>query len=653
MTEPRLFGQRYQTSSLLGYGGMAEVLLGRDQRLDRDVAVKVLRSDLARDTTFQVRFRREAQAAAALNHPAIVAVYDTGEDVDDDGVTTPYIVMEFVEGRTLRDLLKAEGVLQAAQAMAITAEICGALDFSHRNGIVHRDVKPGNVMITNSGRVKVMDFGIARAVSDSAATMTATAAVIGTAQYLSPEQARGEKVDARSDVYAVGCVLFELLTGAPPFVGDSPVAVAYQHVRENPKPPSTVNPQISRKLDSIVLKALSKNPANRYQSAAQMQEDLQRALDGKAVEATPVMTEEEATTVLPVTGFGGAGAMPAVPRRAIAEEYDPNDGRPPAKTGVSKGVWAALIAVLVAAIIAAFIIIPNLSGSKKPVVKQVAVPTVFGMTVDQATTALSGVGLKLGKTQSVPSTLEQAGKVVGQTPSADAKVQDGSAVNVQVGAGPAQVAVPQIVGLSKAAATTALTQAKLKPTFEDLDGGQPAGTVLKSSPAPGEQVPEGSTVTVFISTGQIAPPNVVGQAKDAAIAALNAAGFNNVKVTPAVSTAPKDQVTAQDPPASQKIAISNTVTLTVSSGPPPPPPPVAVPNVVGMMQPAAIAALKAAGFNAVIVKEQTGPKPPGTVISQDPAANQSVPTSTSITLTVAAAASSASGSPTGGASPSS
>ncbi|MEO6956463.1 MAG: Stk1 family PASTA domain-containing Ser/Thr kinase, partial [Antricoccus sp.] len=593
MTEPRLFGQRYQTSSLLGYGGMAEVLLGRDQRLDRDVAVKVLRSDLARDTTFQVRFRREAQAAAALNHPAIVAVYDTGEDVDDDGVTTPYIVMEFVEGRTLRDLLKAEGVLQAAQAMAITAEICGALDFSHRNGIVHRDVKPGNVMITNSGRVKVMDFGIARAVSDSAATMTATAAVIGTAQYLSPEQARGEKVDARSDVYAVGCVLFELLTGAPPFVGDSPVAVAYQHVRENPKPPSTVNPQISRKLDSIVLKALSKNPANRYQSAAQMQEDLQRALDGKAVEATPVMTEEEATTVLPVTGFGGAGVM-SDPRRAAHEEYDPNDGRPPAKTGVSKGVWAALIAVLVAAIIAAFIIIPSLSSSKTPVVKQVAVPSVFNMSVDQATSALSGVGLKLGKTQPVPSTLEQAGKVVGQTPSADAKVKDGSAVDVQVGAGPAQVQVPQIVGLSKDDANKALTGANLKATFENFDGAQPTGSVIKSSPAQGDKVPEGSTVTVFISTGQVALPGVVNQTKNAAIAALNAAGFNNVNVTAADSTAPKDQVIAQDPPANQKIAPSNTITLTVSSGQAPPPPPVAVPNVVGMTQQAAIAILKGA-----------------------------------------------------------
>ena len=251
-------------------------------------------SDLARDPSFQVRFRREAQAAASLNHPAIVAVYDTGEDRTATGAT-PYIVMEYVEGDTLRDVLRREGPLAPERAMALSADICGALDFSHRNGIVHRDVKPGNVMITPQGTVKVMDFGIARAVSDSAATMTSTAAVIGTAQYLSPEQARGEGVDARSDVYSIGCMLYELVTGAPPFTGDSPVSVAYQHVREDPRLPSSINPDIPAELDAIVLKAMSKNPANRYQSAADMRNDLLRALAGQRVEATPVMGDAEKT----------------------------------------------------------------------------------------------------------------------------------------------------------------------------------------------------------------------------------------------------------------------------------------------------------------------------------------------------------------------
>jgi len=240
MTTPQVLGERYEIGGVLGRGGMAEVHRGRDLRLGREVAVKVLRHDLARDPSFQVRFRREAQASASLNHPAIVAVYDTGEDRTTTGAT-PYIVMEYVEGETLRDVLRREGRLSPERAMSLTADISAALDFSHRNGIVHRDVKPGNVMITPQGTVKVMDFGIARAVSDSAATMTSTAAVIGTAQYLSPEQARGEGVDARSDVYSAGCLLYELVTGAPPFTGDSPVAVAYNTCARTPgrRPRST------------------------------------------------------------------------------------------------------------------------------------------------------------------------------------------------------------------------------------------------------------------------------------------------------------------------------------------------------------------------------------------------------------------------------
>src|SRR4051812_27848253 len=279
-----LLGGRYQVGELLGYGGMAEVRKGRDLRLGRDVAIKLLRPDLARDDTFQMRFRREAQNAAALNHPANVAVYDTGEERGPAGESLPYIVMEFVNGRTLKEVLPAEGRLQPRRALEITAEICAAIEFSHRHGIIHRDIKPGNVMLTQTGQIKVMDFGIARALASGASTMTQTSAVIGTAQYLSPEQARGESVDGRSDVYATGpprypprgrpggggaggrpavpppgCVLFGLLWGPPPFVGDSPVSVAYQHVREEPKAPSLSNRDVSPAVDSIVLKALAKN----------------------------------------------------------------------------------------------------------------------------------------------------------------------------------------------------------------------------------------------------------------------------------------------------------------------------------------------------------------------------------------------------------
>src|SRR3954447_10106455 len=290
-TEARLLGGRYELGDVLGYGGMAEVHLGRDVRLGREGAVKGLRPDPARDPSFQGRFRREAQSAASLNHPAIVAVYDTGEDRNGDSAT-PYIVMEYVEGRTLREVLEAEGRLMPQRALELTAQVCAALDQAHRAGIVHRDVKPGNVMLTPSGDVKVMDFGIARAVTGTGATMTQTAAVIGTAPYLSPEQARGEHVDARSDVYSTGCLLYELLTGGPPFSGDSAVAVAYQHVREEPVPPSRVEPDVSSSIDAIVLKAMAKNAANRYQTAGEMRADIERALAGRPVEATPLLATD-------------------------------------------------------------------------------------------------------------------------------------------------------------------------------------------------------------------------------------------------------------------------------------------------------------------------------------------------------------------------
>src|SRR6266545_3393010 len=298
MTTPRLLSNRYELGDTLGYGGMSEVHKGRDVRLGRDVAIKVLRADLARDATFQERFRREAQNSAALNHPAIVAVYDTGEEVSSTGEKLPFIVMEFVNGRTLKEILASEQRIQTRRALEIIADICAALEFSHRHGIIHRDIKPGNVMITQNGQVKVMDFGIARALASGATTMTQTSAVIGTAQYLSPEQARGEAVAARSDVSATGCVLYELLTGQPPFVGDNPISVAYQHVREDPRPPSDTNRDVTPDIDAVVLKALAKNPVNRYQSAGEMRADLLRAVAGRAVLATPVMREDERVTML-------------------------------------------------------------------------------------------------------------------------------------------------------------------------------------------------------------------------------------------------------------------------------------------------------------------------------------------------------------------
>src|SRR6201984_2707752 len=335
MTQPRLLGGRDELGGMFGRGGMAEVFRARDIRLDRIVPVKPLRAALARDQTFQARFRREAQSAASLNHPSIVAVYDTGEDIV-GGTPIPYIVMEFVDGRTLRDLLRDDRRLLPERAAEITDGVLRALDYSHRNGIVHRDIKPGNVMLTRAGQVKVMDFGIARAVSDAQATMTQTAQVIGTAQYLSPEQARGERGDARRDLYSTGRLLYELLTGRPPFLGDSPVAIAYQHVRENPIPPSRIDPEVPQWADAIVLKAMAKDPRDRYQSAAEMRTDIQRALQGVPVAAPRTSAYGAATQRV-----GPATAMRGMQTGAISDypDDDQGDGYPPDEHRSRLAMW--------------------------------------------------------------------------------------------------------------------------------------------------------------------------------------------------------------------------------------------------------------------------------------------------------------------------
>ena len=321
-----LIGGRYELGELLGRGGMAEVRKGHDTRLGRVVAIKRLRTDLASDATFQARFRREAQSAASLNHPAIVAVYDTGEEPasDGSGVSQPYIVMEFVAGRTLRDILREGRKILPERALEITSGVLSALDYSHRAGIIHRDIKPGNVMLTPSGDVKVMDFGIARAISDASSTMTQTAAVVGTAQYLSPEQARGETVDSRSDVYSAGCLVYELLTGRPPFVGDSPVAVAYQHVREPARPPSDHDTDLPPAVDAIVMKALAKRLEDRYQSAAAMRSDIERYLAGRPVQA-PVPPPADPTPPVPLP-VGRHRRTPAAAARGLRGRGRPRPG---------------------------------------------------------------------------------------------------------------------------------------------------------------------------------------------------------------------------------------------------------------------------------------------------------------------------------------
>ncbi len=563
----RLLSERYELGEVIGYGGMAEVHRARDIRLGREVAIKVLRRDFARDATFQVRFRREAQASASLNHPAIVAVFDTGEDSGPNG-PMPFIVMEYVEGQTLRDILKADGPLPTARAIAVCADICSALDFSHRNGIVHRDVKPGNVMISPNGAVKVMDFGIARAVSDSSATMTSTAAVIGTAQYLSPEQARGESVDARSDVYSCGCLMYELITGSPPFTGDSPVAVAYQHVREDPIPPSTLNPSIPPALDAIVLKAMAKNPANRYQSAAEMRADLVRAQEGQPVEATPLMSDEDKTTS--IVGVPGPRQSATRYRPAALPDPDADDRDRSHALG-----WSLLVLALIGLVVAGFLLIPRLAGEPEP--DLIAVPSLNGLTREQAETRLEADGLAVGEVTTDVSTPEDENTVIDQSP-ADGELMDpGGEVDFVIGAGPATVVVPEIVGLTEESARAQLEAQGLQvaPSREQSSA-EPAGRVVDSAPMPGATVAENSSVTLFISTGTLPLPSVLGETCESASLILEEAGFTNV-VCPTMVTADGEPGTVilQDP-AEGQASPTNRVTLTIAEAPPPPtttPPP--------------------------------------------------------------------------------
>ena len=645
MTTPQVLGERYEIGGVLGRGGMAEVHRGRDLRLGREVAVKVLRSDLARDPSFQVRFRREAQAAASLNHPAIVAVYDTGEDRGPTG-NTPYIVMEYVEGETLRDVLRREGVLPPERAMSLAADICGALDFSHRNGIVHRDVKPGNVMITPAGSVKVMDFGIARAVSDSAATMTSTAAVIGTAQYLSPEQARGEGVDARSDVYSLGCLLYELVTGAPPFTGDSPVSVAYQHVREDPRLPSSINPAIPPELDSILLKAMSKNPANRYQSAAEMRNDLLRALAGQQVEATPVMGAAERTAVI--------GAVPPGPGGGAWDEDDDEAARRRKRNRVIAAVVGAL--VLVAAVVGiALALGGGDDDDAPPAATTVTVPAnLVGLTEADARAAIEQAGLVVADevTQQEVSDPAQEGLVQSTDPASGAEVEEGSEVALTVGVGPDTIVVPQVVNLSEEDAREALESAGFTGNVnrDEVDSLEPEGTVTAVDPARGTAVAPDATITLSVSDGDAPVPPVSGDAA-AAEAALRDAGFTNITPQQEENQAPAGTVLGTTPAAGTQATAESEIVLRVSSGPAEPET-ISVPSVTqGAPANAAYAVLQDAGFTNIAVVDANGDEATpddATVIRTDPPAGTELEPGERILLIVQPTTSSGPGGGNGG-----
>jgi beta-lactam-binding protein with PASTA domain len=563
-------GGRYELGEPLGRGGMAEVRRAVDLRLGRAVAVKQLRIDLATDPTFQARFRREAQSAAGLNHPTIVAVYDTGEEPDPvTGVSIPYIVMELVEGPTLRDVLRDGRKILPERALELTAGVLDALGYSHRAGIIHRDIKPANVMLTTGGTIKVMDFGIARAVADTSATMTQTAAVIGTAQYLSPEQARGETVDARSDLYSTGCLLYELLTGRPPFTGDSPVSVAYQHVREAPVPPSQIDPEIGPDIDAIVLKSLAKDAADRYQSAREMKADITRVLAGQ--QATALVPRVAAPTALAAADTP-TRIVPPIPPPVAVVTTEEDEEEPRRRTGL-----VVLVSLLVLALVAGAVF--AIYRLNHPAVQDVAVPDVLTYTESQARAQIEGAGFRL-QVEHANGDESTKGTVVAQDPAGKSEAASGSTVAITVNDGPESAEIPGgLVGedkddVEKTLRDAGFTNVDSSPaSTEDTDAKE--GEVLSVSPDEGTSTPLADRVTITYATGKSSVPDVGGFPQAAAEKALRDAGFTKVSVSKQVSTQSAGTVVSQSPDAGSEASRSATVKIvvatpaTVPSTPPP------------------------------------------------------------------------------------
>jgi serine/threonine-protein kinase len=635
----QVFSNRYRIEREIARGGMAEVYLARDESLDRLVALKALFPEYAREPSFVERFRREAQAAANLNHPNIVAIYDWGQESG-----TYFIVMEYVEGRSLRDLIRSEGRLEPGQAADITAEIASALAFAHRSGVVHRDVKPGNVLLTRSGNVKVTDFGIARAGTSDG--LTQTGSVMGTATYFSPEQAQGLAVDGRSDVYSVGVVLYELVCGVAPFVAESPVSVAYKHVREEPIPPRQRNPEVPVALEQIIMSALAKDPDHRYQSADDLRADLLRFRRGRPLTAAPVtaIVAEVPTGAVPGVGVGAYApsatvASPRVPVEPTQTyEKEPRRRRHPA-------MFTILTLLVLAAVIGGILLLSMKLGGNQV---SVTVPKVVGKTQAQATQVLAEQHLFAVPKQVASS--KPVGLVVAQSPKAGEDVKKNSQVTISVSGGVGSAPVPDVAGMTVAEARKSLTDNHFEVA---VDGAQSSktvdpGSVISTIPAQGVKAEIGSTVHIIPSSG-VNIPNVLNFPQATAAVVLTNAGLSPQAVPTPSNTVPSGNVIRTDPaPGTNNIAAGSTIRVYISTGVEQ----VTVPTVIGSTVAKAQQQLTDANLQSSVVYEPTSQKGnDGKVLDQNPIGGVLADPQSTVVLTVGAYTPPSTSTPTTGGGP--
>ena len=622
----RTFDRRYVIKRKLGSGGMADVYLAEDQELGRRVALKLLDERHASDEQFVERFRREAQSAAGLNHPNIVSIFDRGR-----AEGTYYIAMEYLDGRTLKELLVRNGPTPIPIAIDYARQILGALSFAHRNGIIHRDIKPHNIIVGSDGRLKVTDFGIARS---GASQMTEAGSIVGTAQYLSPEQARGAPVDPRSDLYSLGIVLYEMLTGAVPFSGDTPVEIAMKHLSQVPEPPSTLRPQVPHDLDAVVMRALAKDPDQRYASAEEMDADLARIARGVAVSRE---TEDAMTQVLSGVGITAAQTMISSSRTGTAPPAPPayrsptpyyDYEQPP--RGRSIWPWLLALGLIIAGAIGGWFLYTKIQA-QLDTNRPVAVPDVTLLQKDLAKLKIQQAGLTPRILNAASDTVPR-GQISTQDPGGGAKIGKGSTVTLTVSTGKPRVQVPDVRGRSVTDAVAALAQLGLNPKITRVFSSQQPDVVTGQNPAPGDHVIKGTDIRINVSRGAkpVPVPDVTGQPYANAESALRGQGFVVARVD-IQSDQAQGVVVAEDPPPGTEISKGSKITLSVSKGPAT----TQVPDVTGQSQPNAEALLTGAGLTpSVVYQPVTDPSQDGIVISQDPPGGSAAKANEVVTITV-------------------